>query len=156
MAFIKQLQRRQKTNIHTLSLSFSFNFCSARARPSSNRSASRTVSPDLVLNFFLKRENRRTAFFAYKLHSALCPCQGGCTWLCQLTVEQSKQMTNAIVAGDLAIFSWEREGGGGGGRLQNNPKYLLIDLQHEVDAKNLIQYKCNYTEVSLINKHVCI
>lgn len=38
----------------TLSLSFSFNLSMDRFRPSSRRSTRRTVSPDRVLNFFLK------------------------------------------------------------------------------------------------------
>ena len=42
----------------TLSRPLSINFCSDRLTPSLSRSTSRTVSPDRVLNFFLKYEQR--------------------------------------------------------------------------------------------------
>ena len=43
--------------IQTLSLSLSLSFCSLLFSPSFKRSTSLTVSPDRVLNFFLKAVN---------------------------------------------------------------------------------------------------
>ena len=73
---------------HTLCLSFSCSFCSARFSPSFSRSISRTVSPDLVLNFFLQRHEHKSdirvctvtvVFFIFDISSLQEPTTQPCS-----------------------------------------------------------------------------